>query len=121
MFANQSRTELKAFGLLLGFIAVCGTLGTLFFSKMVWLLTNFTFLGGFFLLMMFLLVIGSAGFGIYAFARKTVPSLSSARTKISPYTTKTVSFLKNKKDTYVEETRTNGFIASMKLTKKKEK
>lgn len=121
MFAKQSRSELKAFGLLLGFIAICGTLGTLFLSKLVWLLTNFTFLGGFFLIMMFLLVIGSIGFGVYTFIRKTAPSLTSTRTKMSPYASKITIFLRDKKEAYFEETRTNGFIASLKFPKKKDK
>lgn len=106
MFQKQSRSELKAFGLLLGFMAFCGTFGTIFFSKIVLLLSNVSFLGNLFLFFVFLTVVGGIGFGLYHLTLKIIPMISALGSNLSPYTKKV---------------RANGFIASFKINKKKEK
>lgn len=121
MFGKQSRNELKAFGLLLGFMAICGTLGTLFLSKIVLLLSSVSFLGNLFLFVVFLSVLGGVSFGLYTLGRKTIPKFSSFLSFITPYKEKVVTFLKNKKALYEEKSQSNGFIASFKFSWKSNK
>lgn len=121
MFEKQSRSELKAFGLLLGFMAICGSLGTIFFSKIVLLLSNVSFLGNLFLFFVSFTVIGGTGYGLYRWIKKAIPMISNLGGIISLYTKKAWATLKNKKELYMEDSRTNGFIASFKINKKSDK
>lgn len=118
MFEKQSRNELKAFGLLIGFMVISCTLGTLFFSKIVLLLSS-TFLGGLFLFLLFLSLIGGIVYSVYKLLSKLVPALSSKHLTDSTPVKKVFSFLKKKWTLYSKETRTNGFIASSQLKRNK--
>lgn len=126
MSKKEPISGLKAFMLLLVFMFLCVTIGAVFFSKFVLLLSTYGWIRNTFLFLVFSSILAFVGFYLYKAGAKTftvfqkalpyIHKISSKMApylvKIKPYTRKLISSIQKVKVTHFRQKQNMGFIST---------